>query len=60
MLVSLLEFLFELLVVDVYHYINYILKIGGSVSACDVVLNLFLESLVEQCCQDAVSLLCSH
>ena len=47
MLASLLEFLFKLSVVDVYHCVNHILKVSGSVSSCDVILDLFLESLVE-------------
>ena len=47
MLASLLEFLFELSVVDAYRCVNHILKVGGSVSLCDVILDLFLESLVE-------------
>ena len=47
MLASLLEFLFELSVVDAYCCVNHILEVGGSVSSCDVILDLFLESLVE-------------
>ena len=47
MLASLLKFLFELSVVNAYHCVNYILEVSGSVSSCDVILDLFLESLVE-------------
>ena len=47
MLASLLEFLFELSVVNVYYCIDYILKVGGLVSTHNVILDLFLESLVE-------------
>ena len=47
MLASLLKFLFELLVVDAYRCVNHILEVGGLVSSCDVILDLFLESLVE-------------
>ena len=47
MLASLLEFLFELSVVDAYCCVDHILKVSGSVSSCDVILDLFLESLVE-------------
>ena len=47
MLASLLKFLFKLSVIDVYRCVNHILEVGGSVSLCDVILDLFLESLVE-------------
>ena len=47
MLASLLEFLFELSVVDAYRCVDHILEVGGSVSSCDVILDSFLESLVE-------------
>ena len=47
MLASLLEFLFKLSVVDAYRCVDHILEVGGSVSLCDVILDLFLEGLVE-------------
>ena len=47
MLASLLKLLFKLSVVDMYYYINYILKISRSVFLCDIIFDLFLESLVE-------------
>ena len=50
MLASLLKLLFKLSVVDTYYCVDHVLEICGSVFLCDIVLDLFLESLVEQCC----------
>ena len=47
MLASLLEFSFKLSVVDAYRCVDHILEVGGSISSCDVILDSFLESLVE-------------